>query len=180
MTEKLIDFVIAYLEDTDIDFDTIYGVPEGATKIGVLTQFFWARKQTNYGKGSHVLSMGRARPKDHGAPKDRYFVGMPQGKVVVMEDTTTTGGSLLNAVEGLKDAGIEVVAVFSLTNRMEKRDDGLSVEEAFTKINIPFYNMSSALDVLPVVFNRLRAGDEIASAIEAEFDEYGVQPIKLL
>ncbi|MEZ5358581.1 MAG: hypothetical protein R3F48_07080 [Candidatus Zixiibacteriota bacterium] len=180
MTEKLVEFVIAFVGDKQIGVDTFYGVPEGATKLGVLTQFMWARTQSDFGRGSHVLAMGRAKPKDHGAPKDRYFVGMPQGRVVILEDVTTTGGSSLNAVESLRDAGIEVVAVISLTNRMEKRDDGLSVEEAFKKIGIPFYNMSSALDLLPVVFNSLQAGDEIGLAIEAEFDQYGVQPLKLL
>jgi orotate phosphoribosyltransferase len=39
--------------------------------------------------------MGRAKPKDHGDPKDRYFVGEPGGKVVILEDVTTTGKSLI-------------------------------------------------------------------------------------
>lgn len=180
LTERLIEFVISFVADKNISVDTFYGVPEGATKLGVLTQFTWAKRHPDYGRGSHVLSMGRARPKDHGAPKDRYFVGMPQGRVVVLEDVTTTGGSSMRAVDGLIEAGIDIVAVISLTNRMERRDDGLSVEEAFAKTKIPFHNMSSALDVLPTVFNRLRAGDEIAAAIETEFDTYGVRPLKLL
>ncbi len=180
LTKKLINYVIEYVTDINIPVDTFYGVPEGATKLGILTQFFWAQRQDNFSKGSHILAMGRAKPKDHGAPKDRYFVGMPEGKVIVLEDVTTTGGSSLNTVEGLKDAGVEVSAVISLTNRMEKRDDGLSVQEAFEKLGIQFYNMSSALDLLPVVYNALHAGDEIGNAIEAEFEQYGVSPIKLL
>ncbi|MCK5125120.1 MAG: hypothetical protein KAR42_02595 [candidate division Zixibacteria bacterium] len=180
LTEILVNFVISFVRDNDIDVDTFYGVPEGATKLGILTQFFWAKNQDNYGKGSHALSMGRAKPKEHGAPKDRYFVGLPQGRVVLLEDVTTTGGSSLNSLDSLRDAGIDVVAVISLTNRMEKRNDGLSVKDAFAKRKVPFYNMSSALDLLPVVFNKVHDGEEIGLAIEAEFDKYGVSSIKLL
>lgn len=180
LTEKLVNYVIAFVADNKIPVDTFYGVPEGATKLGILTQFFWAKGQDDFGKGSHLLAMGRAKPKDHGAPKDRYFVGMPEGKVIVLEDVTTTGGSSLDTVESLKDAGVDISAVISLTNRMEKRDDGLSVQEAFEKQGVRFYNMSSALDLLPVVYNTLHAGDEIGNAIEAEFEKYGVSRIKLL
>ena len=180
LTETLIEYVLSFVTDHKIPVDTFYGVPEGATKLGVLTQYTWARRQDTYARGSHVLAMGRAKPKLHGAPKDRYFVGMPQGKVVIIEDTTTTGGSCLAAVDNLREAGLDISAVISLTNRMEKRDDGLSVQEAFARKKVPFYNMSSALEVLPVVFSRVQAGDEIAAAIEAEFDEYGISPIRLL
>lgn len=179
-TERLVGFVIDFVRANRIVVDTFYGVPEGATKLGVLTQFHWAKQQPGYGRGSHVLAMGRAKPKDHGAPKDRYFVGMPKGRVVVLEDVTTTGGSTMTTVTALKDAGIAISAVISLTNRMERRDDGLSVAEAFAKIDIPFYDMSNSIDLLPRVYAALKPGAHIAQAIEAEFAEYGVQPLKLV
>ncbi|MBD3402048.1 hypothetical protein GF420_04070 [candidate division GN15 bacterium] len=180
LTEQLVAFVLAFVKDRGIGVDTFYGVPEGATKLGVLTQFHFAKTQPGYNKGSHVLAMGRAKPKEHGAPKDKYFVGMPKGRVVVLEDVTTTGGSTMTTVKALKDAGVNVEAVISLTNRMERRDDGLSVAEAFEQIGIPFYNMSTALTVLPRVYRSLSPGEDIARAIEAEFAEYGVERLKLL
>lgn len=179
-TEKLVGFVIDFVHANKIAVDTFYGVPEGATKLGVLTQFHWAKQQPNYGAGSHVLAMGRAKPKDHGAPKDKFFVGMPTGRVVVLEDVTTTGGSTMTTVSALKDSGVEISAVISLTNRMERRDDGLSVAEAFAKIGVPFYNMSNSLDLLPRVYAALRPGEAIGKAIESEFAQYGVQPLKLV
>lgn len=179
-TEQLVQFVIDFVTANRIGVDTFYGVPEGATKLGVLTQFHWARQQPGYGKDSHALAMGRAKPKDHGAPKDRYFVGMPKGRVVVLEDVTTTGGSTITTATSLREAGITIGAVISLTNRMERRDDGLSVAEAFAQIDVPFYNMSNSIDLLPRVYASLRPGDSIARAIEAEFARYGVQPLKLV
>jgi len=177
--EKLVEFVIAFVKDRKIPVDTFYGVPEGATKLGVLTQYTWARQADSYAKGSHVLAMGRAKPKEHGDPKDRFFVGVPQGRTVVIEDVTTTGGSLLTTLEFLLEAEVDVTAVLSLTNRMERRDDGLSVQEAVAKAGWSFFNLSSALDVLPQVYAAAGPGVEIGQALEHEYEEYGVEPLRL-
>lgn len=177
LTEKLVEHLLSFVEAKSIAVDTFYGVPEGATKLGVLAQYTHAKRQSGYAMGSHVLAMGRAKPKEHGAPKDRFFVGTPRGKVVMIEDVTTTGGSTMTAVEGLKKAEIEISAIISLTNRMEKRDDGLSVAEAFKKIGVPFYQMSSALEILPQVYASQQPGEAIGKAIEGEFEEYGVDKI---
>ncbi len=178
-TDALADFVIAFVNEAGVDVDTFYGVPDGATKLGVVTQYKWAKQAGNYAPGSHVLAMGRKTPKAHGEAKDRYFVGMPVGRVVVIEDVTTTGGSLLESLQGLGEAGVEVAAVISLTNRMEKRDDGLSVKEAVEKSGFSFFSMSSSLDLLPLMYKKLRPGAEIAREIEAEFREYGVETLTL-
>jgi orotate phosphoribosyltransferase len=179
LTNKLAEFVIDFVKNNNIPADTFYGVPEGATKLGVITQFKYAQSSPNYSKGSHVLAMGRAQPKDHGDPKDKYFVGMPKGKTIVLEDVTTTGGSLITTLKGLKEAGVKVEAVISLTNRMEKRDDRASVKEAIEKLGYKFYNMSSALEMLPIMYKKLSPGEQIKTAIEEEFKQYGTQEIKL-
>jgi len=178
-TERLAEFVISYVESIGLTVDTFYGVPEGATKLGLITQFKWAQRFEKYGRGSHALAMGRAKPKEHGAPKDRYFVGVPRGKCVVIEDVTTTGGSLLRTLEGLTEASVQVTGVLSLTNRMEKRDDGLSVAEAVAMKGFPFYSMSSSLDLLPVMYKKLNPGESIAKAIEQEFRTYGIRELKI-
>jgi len=180
LTEQLANHLIDFVKANNIEAETYYGVPEGATKLGVITQFLSAKQKPNYSKGSAVLSMGRAKPKDHGAPKDKFFVGEPRGKTVVIEDVTTTGGSLITTLEGLKEAGINVSAVISLTNRMEKRDDKLSVKEAIEKMDVKFYNMSTALELLPIMYKKLSPGEEIGKAVEKEFEEFGVEKIKLI
>ncbi|MBT4870378.1 MAG: hypothetical protein HON47_02300 [Candidatus Diapherotrites archaeon] len=180
LTEQLANYVINFAKENNLEVDTFYGVPEGATKLGVMAQYLFSKQKENYAKGSAVLSMGRAKPKDHGAAKDKFFVGMPQGKTIVLEDVTTTGGSLITTLEGLKEAGVEVSGVISLTNRMEKRDDGKSVKEAIEERGIKFYNMSSALDLLPIMYGVLSPGEEVGAEIEKEFEEFGVEKIKLI
>jgi orotate phosphoribosyltransferase len=180
LTEKLVDFVIRFVRSQGLVVDTFFGVPEGATKLGVLTQYTWARRQPGYGRGSHALAMGRAKPKEHGAARDRFFVGVPRGRILLLEDVTTTGGSSLGMLAGLQEAGLDVIGLLSLTNRMETRDDGRSVREAVSEQGVAFLNMSTALDILPEAFRRLQPGVDIARAIEAEFRQYGVEPLRLL
>ena len=102
LLDKLTDLVINFVEDLNLKPDCFYGVPEGATKLGILTQYKWAKKSSNFGLASHILPMGRGKPKDHGDLKDRFFVGMPRGETVILEDVTTTGSSLLETIEKLK------------------------------------------------------------------------------
>lgn len=179
LTEKLVGFVTDFVRAHRIPVDTFYGVPEGATKLGVLTQYTWARNSSDYSSGSHTLAMGRAKPKDHGAPQDKYFVGAPSGRVAVLEDTTTTGGALITTLEFLRDSGVDVTAVIILTDRMEKRDDGLSVRQAIEEKGFEYYSLSRAPELLPELARRLQPTAEVVAAIEDEYNNYGVQPVTL-
>jgi len=63
----------------------------------------------------------RKEPKGHGTGK--YLVGegnLPKGsKVCMVEDTTTTGGSLITAIERAQDAGLDVVQCITIVDREE-------------------------------------------------------------
>lgn len=179
LMEKLVDFVVAFTKDLGLETDSFYGVPEGATKVGILTQQRWAKQSKDYSKGSHVLAMGRAKPKDHGDPKDKFFVGMPRGKTIVIEDVTTTGGSLIDTLKNLKESNVEVIAVLSLTNRMEKRDDGTSVEEVINSMGVPYYALSNALELIPLAYKKLNPGEEIKEGIEDYYKKYGIEELRL-
>jgi orotate phosphoribosyltransferase len=185
LAEAVVAFIRGLVDSKKIAApDCIYGVPEGATKIGILSQYFWAKQSARYAIGSHRLAMGRGSVKQHGAPEDRYFVGMPTGKIVLLEDVTTTGGSLLSTFDQLVEAGLEVIAAVGLTNRMELRDDRLSVEEAIaTKtssgVSIPYFSMSNALDLLPEICRIQPPAQSVKDSIIDEFREFGVRAIVL-
>ncbi len=161
----------------------IYGVPEGATKAAIITQMKWARTDPGYAEGSHPAPMGRAKPKEHGVTKDKFFVGAPRGSTLVLEDVTTTAGSLLTCLESLKESSVDVVATLGLANRMEKRDDGFSAEQAIARISfngqpLKYFYMSSALDLLPLAAKKLKPGQNVLTAIEKEFEEFGLSKLK--
>jgi len=180
LMDRLSDFLIGFVKDQGFSPDAFYGVPEGATKLGVIATYKWAKSHPDFAPGSNSLPMGRAKPKDHGVPKDRFFVGSPEGKIVVVEDVTTTGGSLLRELDHLAEANVDVLAAIGLTNRMERTDDGTSVEDAVKAKGIPYHAMSEATSFLPEAYDTFRPGEKIARAIEAEFGEYGIRRVKLI
>ncbi|HLD59464.1 MAG TPA: phosphoribosyltransferase family protein [Candidatus Bilamarchaeaceae archaeon] len=179
LIDQVSDFVISFTKDKQLKPDCFYGVPEGATKLALLCQYKWAKNSPTYSKGSHVLPMGRGKPKEHGAPKDKYFVGAPKGNVIIVEDVTTTGGSLIKTIDELSELGVKIIAAFGLTNRMEKRDDGKSVEQAVKEKGVRYYNLSSALDLLPIVYKKEKPAEEIGKAIEEEFEKWGVKKLRI-
>ncbi len=178
--DKLADYVIAFVEDSGLKPDCFYGVPEGATKLGVIVQYKWARRSPTYGPHSHILSMGRKQPKDHGDPKDRYFIGAPKGKTIVLEDVTTTGDSLFETIDNLRFAETQIVAIITLTNRMELRDDGKSVKEAAEERKLSYFAMSNALELLPKAYKKLKPNKETARKVEKYFQKYGIEKLKLV
>jgi len=180
LLDKLSDFVLDFTKDNDLEPECFYGVPEGATKLALDTQTKFAKQSSGYCPGSHVLSMGRGKPKEHGAAKDKYFLGMPRGPTIILEDVTTTGGSLLSTIDNLVQAEIPIIAAFGLTNRMELNNDRISVKQAVEQKGIIYKHLSDALTLLPQAYKILNPGEKIGRAIEAEFKEYGVKALKLI
>ncbi len=180
LIDELTDYLIEFVSSLELKPDCFYGVPEGATKLGIITQFKWAKVQSDYGQNEYKLAMGRAKPKEHGDPKDKYFLGIPNGNVIILEDVTTTGGSLLQTINNLKDIGVKIVAAIGLTNRNELRDDGKSVEQIILDLNVKYYSMSNAIELLPKIYKKLKPGEFIAKNIENYFKKYGIAEIKLL
>jgi orotate phosphoribosyltransferase len=59
----------------------------------------------------------RKEPKDHGRGKQVEGPELAGKRVIVLEDTSTTGGSPLKAVEALKLVGAEIAAVAVVVDR---------------------------------------------------------------
>jgi orotate phosphoribosyltransferase len=171
----LSDFIIAYVKSLGLKPDCFYGVPEGATKLGIICQYKWAKSQPNYKKTEYILSMGRAQPKDHGDPKDRFFLGIPKGKVIILEDVTTTGNSLIETIDKLNQIDVSIIAAIGLTNRNELREDNKTVELAVKEKGVNYYAMSNAIDLIPY----LKPDKKTAQQIEEYFKKYGSRDIEI-
>ncbi|MDL2230758.1 orotate phosphoribosyltransferase, partial [Alistipes sp. OttesenSCG-928-L06] len=84
--------------------DIIAGVATGAIAHGVLAA---------EAMGKPFIYV-RSAPKSHGMTNQVEGEYTPGAKVVVIEDLVSTGGSSLNAVEALRDAGCEVLGMVAI------------------------------------------------------------------
>ncbi len=94
------------------DVDAVGGMTMGADPIAVATAMVAAEA----GRQLSAFSI-RKQAKDHGT--GGRIVG-PIGagsRVVVLEDTTTTGGALSDAIDALREEDVEIVLAVSLIDR---------------------------------------------------------------
>ena len=173
LMDQLTNYLLSFVSYLNLNLTCFYGVPEGATKLGIITQLKWAKLQENFLPYNYILPMGRGKPKEHGDPKDKYFLGIPSGNVVILEDTTTTGESLIDCIKSLNKIDVNVIAAIVLTDRNEFRDDKRTVEEVIADLGIKYYAMSHATEILP----KLNPNNHIAQKIEEYFKIYGTKPI---
>ena len=83
---------------------------------------------------AHILGMPmgyvRSGKKDHGRGNQIEGKLLPGQKVVVIEDLISTGGSVIEVVEALREAGADVLGVVSIfTYGMQKGLDRLAAAE---------------------------------------------------
>jgi len=91
----------------------------------------------------------RSASKGHGKGNQIEGVVKPGDKVVLIEDLISTGGSSLQAVDALKEAGAEVVTVLGIFNynftKMEKR---------FNEAEMSFETLTDYKTLLPIAIER--------------------------
>src|SRR3989338_706808 len=170
--DKLADYVISFAKQEDLEFDYVYGVPEGASKLAVVVNY-----KLGLSNPAQKIIIGRGKPKEHGVAKDKYFIGnVKEGdKVLVLEDVTTTGGSLLSAVKQLREAKVNIVGAVGLVNRMEKDEHGRAVEDVMHQNQVPYYAIGNALRLLPFAREKYQPAAGIVQQVEQEFQKYGVK-----
>ena len=175
-TKAIQSFVMSFIKGLNIPFDYIYGVPEGITKLALACNLFDNLVDVK----DKALVMGRGKPKAHGDPKDMYFVGPIEesDQVIVIEDVTTTGGSLISELEKLDAARVKVVAVVALFNRCQKRDDGIGVAEKLEQLGYKYFAMANADKYLPwLIRHGTPWGPPDWDKVKDEMEETGVTPI---
>lgn len=102
----------AVLSVLDPGATAVGGMTMGADPIAVATAIAAAK----IGRPLRAFSI-RKETKDHGT--GGRLVGPVDGRdsVAVLEDTTTTGSAIVEAIEALADAGIDTTQVVSLVDR---------------------------------------------------------------
>ena len=97
----------------DLDFDAVGGLTLGADPVATAMLHAAAAAQ---GRKLDAFVVRKAE-KAHGLQRRIEGPDVKGKRVLAVEDTSTTGGSVLTAVEALREAGAEVVAVAVIVER---------------------------------------------------------------
>ncbi len=117
------------------DADCIVGVATGAIAWGAIVA------DNLYKPFAYV----RSSAKDHGLQNKIEGVVKPGGKVVVIEDLISTGGSSLAAVQALRDAGAKVLGMVAIFSYQFPK-----AQEAFLAAKCDLYTTSGYSELLEV------------------------------
>ncbi|SEG75985.1 orotate phosphoribosyltransferase [Nonomuraea solani] len=114
----------------DLDYDAVGGLTMGADPVaGAMLHAAAAR-----GRALDAFVVRKAQ-KAHGMQRRIEGPEVKGRRVLAVEDTSTTGGSPLTAVEALREAGAEVVAVATIVDRGARERveaEGLEYRTAYT------------------------------------------------
>jgi orotate phosphoribosyltransferase len=96
----------------DLAYDAVGGLTLGADPVATAMMHAAASRGTPV--DAFVV---RKKEKEHGTQRQIEGPDVTGRRVLAVEDTSTTGGSVLTAVEALREAGAEVVGVAVLVDR---------------------------------------------------------------
>lgn len=128
------------------DAVAVVGVPTGAIPLATSV----CNRSHQVGKRPLPQILVRKEAKSHGADPGSRLVnhmqfekddGSIQGEVVLLEDVTTTGGSVIEVADLLEDAGFEVIGIVTLVDRLEGSREaiehaGYDVVSVFTRKDV--------------------------------------------
>jgi orotate phosphoribosyltransferase len=118
--------VVERLDELGVGFEAIGGMTMGADPVAHAVAMI---------SGNEWFSVRKA-PKGHGAGRRIEGADVIPGKrVVLFEDTVSTGGSILQALEVLRGTGAEIVLACTLLDRGDHASEQfLALEIAYTAL----------------------------------------------
>jgi orotate phosphoribosyltransferase len=118
----------------DLEYDAVGGLTLGADPVAA------AMLHAAAARGRELDAfVVRKTGKAHGLQRRIEGPDVKGRRVLAVEDTSTTGGSVLTAVEALREAGAEVVGVAVIV----ERGAAPAIEEA----GLPYYTVFTAADL---------------------------------
>jgi len=102
----------------------------------------------------------RSKPKEHGTTKSiegKISAGM---KVVMVDDVMTTGTSVLNGINQLKEAGLLISDLYVIINRLEGGNKALS------DIGVQTHQLTDILEITDILFQEKLIDQEIFEKIK--------------
>ncbi len=106
------EVMLDLLDEAKLEFTNVGGLTMGADPVG--TAIMHTARANNRAIDAFVV---RKAQKSYGMGRQVEGPSVEGRNVIVLEDTSTTGGSALTAVEGVRKAGGNVVAVAVIVDR---------------------------------------------------------------
>ena len=110
--------ILELLEQHNIEAEAVGGLTMGADPIvsNVATASAW---RAQYNPAAPLLHgfLVRKTEKSHGTSRRIEGFCRPGARVVIVDDTSTTGASMLTAIEAVREAGMVVAAVVCIVER---------------------------------------------------------------
>jgi orotate phosphoribosyltransferase len=127
--------LLDWLDESGLAPDCVGGPTLGADPIiGAMVALSWGRGKPLPG------FLVRKETKEHGTTKLLEGQWKPGWTALVIEDTVTSGGSLLKAVHAAEEAGVTVIALACLVDREEGAHEALH--------DYPFHSIFKMHEVL--------------------------------
>ncbi|MCH7968298.1 MAG: orotate phosphoribosyltransferase [Thaumarchaeota archaeon] len=102
----------------------------------------------------------RNKPKDYGTSK-LIEGSFEQGKKALMiDDVATTGGSVVNAIKSLKEAGIVISDAFVIINRMECASEALEAE------GVKIHNLTDILEITNSLYDQNLISNDVLENVK--------------
>ena len=102
----------------------------------------------------------RSKPKEHGTTKSIEGKISARMKVVMVDDVMTTGTSVLNGINQLKEAGLLVSDLYVIINRLEGAD------KALNDIGVQTHQLTDILEITDILFQEKLIDKEIFEKIK--------------
>ncbi len=137
------------------NFDSIVSVPTGGLVIASALAIETVKP----------LIYVRSKPKDYGTSKTvegKIHEGM---KVVMIDDVSTTGGSVVNALKSLKEVNILVKDAYVIVNRMEGAD------EALLELGVKMHSILNILQITEALFEQNLIDEDVLEKVKKQINK---------
>jgi len=150
--------MIKYLQNQIIEkvglenFDYIVSIPTGGLVIASSLAFETVKP----------LIYVRNKPKEHGTSKSiEGFIELGK-KVLMIDDVVTTGGSIINAIETLKESGIIVSDSFVIINRMEGATESLEAK------GVKMHQLTDIFEITKILHEQNLVSNDVLESVSKQ------------
>lgn len=134
------------------NFDYIVSIPTGGLVIASSLAFEIVKP----------LIYVRNKPKEYGTSKSIEGFIERGKKVLMIDDVATTGGSIISAIESLKEAGIIVSDSFVIINRMEGATESLEAK------GVKMHQLTDIFEITKILHEQNLVSNDVLESVSKQ------------